>query len=106
MDAKARFFALVGLPAALALGILIPKDEGVVLKTYRDPVGILTSCMGHTGPELKLGQTFTRAECDQTMYTDLVAHTEPVVKCMGQADWDRTPAYQRLAIIDLSLIHI
>ncbi|MCY1197864.1 Lysozyme RrrD [compost metagenome] len=102
MSPQARFIALIGLPAALALGILIPKDEGVVLKTYRDPVGILTSCMGHTGPELKLGQTFTRAECETTMYTDLLKHTEPVIKCMGQGAWDRMPAYKRVAIIDFT----
>lgn len=102
MSPQARFIALVGLPAALALGILIPKDEGVVLRTYRDPVGIITSCMGHTEPGLKLGVTYTRAECDATMYADLLRHTEPVVRCMGQGAWDRMPAYKRVAIIDFA----
>lgn len=89
-SAKTRFIALVGLPAALALATLIPKEEGVVLKTYRDPVGILTSCMGHTGPELKLGQVFTRAQCDETMYLDLIKHAEPVIKCAGPMDGPKT----------------
>lgn len=102
MDAKAKFIALVGLPAAMALALLIPKDEGTVLKTYRDPVGILTSCMGHTGPELKMGQTFTPAECDATMYSDLLKHTEPVIKCMGTDAWYRTPPYKRVAIVDFA----
>jgi lysozyme len=99
---KARFVALVGLPVAMALATLIPRDEGMVLKTYRDPVGILTSCMGHTGPELKLGQTYTREQCDQQMFADLLKHTDPVVQCMGTTVWNRTPPYQRVAIVDFA----
>jgi lysozyme len=83
MSMKQRFIALVGLPVALALASLIPAEEGVVLKTYRDPVGIITSCMGHTGPELKMGQTFTREQCNEQMYADLIKHAEPAMKCAG-----------------------
>jgi len=92
MNARAKLIALIGLPAVLALGTLIPQEEGVVLKTYRDPVGIITSCMGHTGPELRLGMTFTRAECDTQMYTDLLKHAEPVIKCAGPLQGPRVVA--------------
>jgi len=55
MSVKNKLLAL-GLSSALATsGMFIAKHEGLVLGTYPDPVGIVTSCYGHTGPELKLG---------------------------------------------------
>ena len=34
---------------------LISSFEGLALKTYRDPVGILTIGFGHTGPDVVRG---------------------------------------------------
>lgn len=65
-----------GLTAAVALsgGYLIAPHEGKVNKTYVDPVGILTSCYGHTGKELKLGQKFTDDQCLDQLAEDLKEH--------------------------------
>lgn len=82
-SAKAKMIAMVGLPVVCVLAVLIPMEEGVVYQTYRDPVGIISSCMGHTGPELKMGQRFTKEQCDEQMWVDLVKHAEPAMKCSG-----------------------
>lgn len=64
-----------GLSSALATsGMFIAKHEGLVLGTYPDPVGIITSCYGHTGPELKLGQKFSEDECLEQLAKDLSKH--------------------------------
>ncbi|WP_220769310.1 lysozyme [Shewanella sp. MBTL60-007] len=65
--------AAMGLAAAAAFGgaTLVIPHEGQVLGTYVDPVGILTSCYGHTGPELKPNQAFTEQQCLETLADDL-----------------------------------
>lgn len=62
-----------GFTAAVAMsgGYLVAPHEGKVNKTYIDPVGILTSCYGHTGKELKLGQKFTDEQCLDQLAEDL-----------------------------------
>lgn len=65
---------LVGLGiggAMLTAGLMRADSEGMVLHTYIDPVGVLTSCLGHTGPELKLDQQFTESECLNQFAEDL-----------------------------------
>lgn len=67
--------AALGLSGALLTGgALIATHEGKVNRVYLDPVGILTSCYGHTGPELQQGQTFTDDQCLQQLAVDLVEH--------------------------------
>lgn len=82
----------VGLGSALAISgaWLVSPSEGLVTKTYIDPVGIVTSCRGHTGPELKLGQTFTVDQCDKVFADDLVKHDKQlmsVVKVPFKSDY-------------------
>lgn len=76
MSWKERLIAAIG-GAAVALAVpLVQKYEGTVLRSYRDPVNVLTSCTGHTGPELRDGQTFTREQCEQMLYKDLAKHAD------------------------------
>lgn len=82
----------VGLGSALALSgaFLISPSEGLVTKTYLDPVNILTSCRGHVGPELKLSQTFTVDQCDKVFADDLIKHDKQlmsVVKVPFKSDY-------------------
>ncbi len=62
------------LAATMAISVAglaaITHDEGNVQKVYRDPVGILTVCVGHTGPELRLGQVYTDAMCQDLLKQD------------------------------------
>lgn len=53
---------------------LIQSSEGLRYKVYRDPVGILTVCRGHTSPYLRLGQTYTEDECDLLFKSDVIKH--------------------------------
>lgn len=82
----------VGMGSALALAgsFLIAPSEGLVTKAYLDPVNIITSCRGHVGPELKLGQTFTVDQCDKVFADDLIKHDKQlmsVVKVPFKSDY-------------------
>ena len=82
-QAKAKLVKRVSA-GALAIAIpLVAVYEGEVRRTYKDPVGILTACYGHTGPELKMGQTFTAAQCNTMLYEDLAKHADALV-CIKQ----------------------
>lgn len=81
MTAKQKLLALLGTFAASGAIFLTGSFEGTVLKTYRDPIGIVTACKGHTGPELHMGQTFTQEQCDEQQYTDLLSHAD-ALKCI------------------------
>lgn len=68
----------IGAASVLALsGTFIYQHEGLPREvdgkypTYRDSGGVITSCFGHTGPELKMGQSFTFDECLSQFYKDL-----------------------------------
>ena len=71
---KQRLIAAIGAGAAALVVPLVMQYEGTIPKTYRDPVGILTACTGHTGPELRMGQTFTRQQCEDMLFSDLEKH--------------------------------
>ncbi len=45
-----------------------------MLRTYRDPIGIVSACTGHTGPELRTGQTFTKEQCTEMLDVDLLKY--------------------------------
>jgi lysozyme len=53
---------------------LIKHFESCSLKAYPDPATNgppITICWGHTGPEVKLGQTLTYPECEALLALDL-----------------------------------
>jgi lysozyme len=72
--------AVVGLGVAATLTTMVPKFEGMVLRGYKDPIGIVTACAGHTATAI-LGRPYTRAECDKLLQEDLVEHAEGVLAC-------------------------
>lgn len=78
---KVRLVGCVGAICTATLLTCVPMFEGTVDHSYRDPVGIVTSCTGHTGPELKVGQKFTKEQCQEQLIADLLKHAEPVLKC-------------------------
>lgn len=99
----AALISLVGLGAAATLLVDIPKDESgrVVEATvtednlielnhvsgreyrqaYVDMVGVLTICDGDTN-NVRRGQVATRAECEDRLERQLIAHAEPVLRCV------------------------
>lgn len=53
---------------------LVQQSEGLRYKAYRDPIGIVTACWGHTSPYLRMGMTFTHAECELLFKSDVIKH--------------------------------
>lgn len=91
----------LGLTGSLALGgaYLTAPSEGVVLATYKDPVGIVTSCYGHTGKELKMGQKFTEEECIKQLGEDLIKHDKQL-DSLVKVEY-KSP-YQHAALVDFT----
>jgi len=93
-----RLTAIVGVGASAALFSLTPKFEGEVLVAARDPVGVVTACMGDT-KDVKLGQHFTHEECERRLESQLIEHAQGVDRCtpLASMTW-----YQRVAFIDFA----
>ncbi len=76
MSDKYKLIAKIGAAAAALVVSTVAIYEGTVLRTYRDPIEIVTACTGHTGPELRMGQTFTKEQCTEMLYVDLLKHAQ------------------------------
>lgn len=68
---------------ALVVG-LVAYWEGYRPKPYRDVVGVLTVCYGHTGPDIIAGKVYTRSECDTLLERDLAEANDHVHHCIGR----------------------
>lgn len=91
--------AVAGVGAILAAAALalpmIGEFEGTEKTGYRDPVGIATSCTGHTGPDAVVGRVYSDDECARQLAEDAVKHGLDIAPCLP-AD---TPAPTRGAFI-------
>ena len=74
MNPKAKLAAKIGAGAAAVVAAFVATHEGTILRTYRDPIGIITACTGHVDPTLRLGTSYTPAQCQEMLYVDLVKH--------------------------------
>jgi len=89
----------LSVPLVLAGTYLTAPSEGLVLGTYKDPVGIVTSCYGHTGKELRMGMKFSEKECAKQIGEDLLLHDKQlfqVVKVPYQSP------YMHAALVDFT----
>lgn len=57
--------------------------EGMIPRTYADPVGIPTICYGHTGEDVTLGRTATTDECRALLNEDLARALDGVGQCIN-----------------------
>ncbi len=80
MSTRQNLIATVGAGCCAALLAYVPQFEGTVLRGYKDPIGIITACTGHTKTAV-LGRPYTKAECEQLLVEDLLEHAAPVLKC-------------------------
>jgi len=64
-----------------ATSVLVSNYEGYVPRAYKDVVGITTACYGHTGPDVKMGHTYTKAECVKLLTEDLYEAAAAVEQC-------------------------
>lgn len=76
MTDRGKLTAKIGAGAVALVVPLVMLYEGTVLQSYRDPIGIITACVGHTGPELRMGQRYTRQQCEDMLYGDLLKHAQ------------------------------
>ena len=83
MTDRGKLVAKIGAGATALAVPLVMLYEGTVLQSYRDPIGIVTACVGHTGPELRMGQRYTRQQCEDMLYGDLLKHAQ-ALDCIKQ----------------------
>lgn len=72
-----------GAGVAVGLGLLVSilwGFEGNEPIAYLDPVGIPTVCVGHTGPEVSVGQRKTDAECRALLTGDALIAWDAVAR--------------------------
>lgn len=80
LSPKVTVPAGAGLAAALALSVpFIAQREGYNSHPYKDVVGVLTVCEGHTGPDIVLHKVYTKAECTSILETDVTKFADGVV---------------------------
>lgn len=75
-DRKRRIAAATALATALAI-----PAEGLRQFAYFDPPGVLTTCFGHTGPDVVKGKKYTLAECNQFLTDDMRTAIDIVERC-------------------------
>ena len=76
MTPRQRLVAKIGAGAVAMVLPVVLLYEGTVHSTYKDPINKITACTGHTGPELRMGQTFTKEQCETMLYGDLLKHAD------------------------------
>ena len=76
MTDRGKLVAKIGAGATALAVPLVMLYEGTVLQSYRDPINKITACVGHTGPELRMGQRYTRQQCENMLYGDLLKHAQ------------------------------
>ncbi|WP_171998267.1 lysozyme [Cronobacter sp. JZ38] len=95
---KQRIVAAMGGGAiAIATAMVAGKDglEGREYVPYRDVVGVLTVCDGHTGKDIIPGKRYTDAECDaltQADMTRIARQIDPHIK-VKTTDTQRAAIY-------------
>lgn len=72
--------AVVGAGCCAILLTAVPSLEGTILRGYKDPIGIVTACTGHTLTAV-LGKPYTKEECEALLNADLVEKAEAVLRC-------------------------
>lgn len=71
--------------------------EGLRTKAYRDIVGVVTVCYGETRG-VKMGDSFTKDECDEMFGDGLAEFDEAVQRCIHVA----LPDKRRVAFVSLA----
>ena len=74
---------------------MIKKYEGLALRTYYCPSGILTIGYGHTGNDVKEGMVITKKQANELLKKDLVRFKKEVMKYDSVYHWNENE-YQAL----------
>lgn len=85
--------------AGTALLTLIGNFEGSAPTAYADKLAynVPTVCNGHTGPDVKLGDVWTKEQCDAILVKDVTEHGQRVLACvtvpLNQNQYDAITAW-------------
>lgn len=71
---------------------MIRRFEGLRLRAYLCPAGIPTIGYGATGPDIKLGMTWTAAEAEARLQRDTLHYLTAAQKLCPGATWGRLEA--------------
>lgn len=95
---RKSLIAAAGGGAIAIAAVLVPNLEGVRYEPYRDVVGVLTVCYGHTGADIVIGKRYTSGECKALLDKDLVPFARSVERSV------KIPAseYQKASLISFS----
>lgn len=80
MNTAQKAAAASAVVVALATPVVV-HFEGEVRHGYRDPIGIVTACVGHTATA-ELGRRYTAAECAALLAKDLSEHDAGLLNCV------------------------
>lgn len=86
--------------AAASLMAFVAGWEGESLPVYADKLagGLPTVCNGHTGPDVRLGDVWTKEQCDAVLIKDIHKHGEGILACFPVAiNQNEYEAYSSLA---------
>ena len=73
-SARARLAVKLGAATVALLLPLVTQFEGYSSTVYRDPIGRLAVCWGHDDQSMNYGQRYTREQCANLLYADLLKH--------------------------------
>jgi lysozyme len=70
--------------AAASLMAFVANWEGDERTAYADKLAynVPTVCNGHTGPDVKVGDVWTKAQCDAVLVRNLEKHGSGLLKCV------------------------
>lgn len=74
----------------IAISAVVPhiqQFEGTRNVPYRDVVGVLTVCTGHTGPDVVVNKVYTNAECSALTAEDVTKAAQGVLKVNPQLQY-------------------
>lgn len=80
-SAKGRLIVAIGAGAAALALSFVPQQEGRVHHTYADVIGVASYCDGSTVGGIP-GKTYTDAECDEVLASDLYRHQAGIEHCV------------------------
>lgn len=95
---RKKLLAVIGSGAIAIATVMLSGPDGLEGRkhvAYRDVVGVITVCDGHTGADIVWGKTYSDAECDVLTRTDLqriARQVDPHIK-VPTTDTQRAAVY-------------
>jgi len=96
-----RNIAGVSMAVMIIAAPLIMQWEGFKQIPYRDSVGILTVCYGHTGSDIIENKHYSREECQALLNQDMAQANAAVNRCLPMPKLNHIEAALTSAVFNL-----